>query len=745
MSQTPFGLSVARVDAFAKATGAHLYPSDINCEGMLWLQVLRAPYPHAYIRAMDTSAAQALPGVVCVLTAKDVPGENRFGLIVHDQPVLCEEVVRYEGDALAVVAAETDEIARHARELIRVDYEPLPLVTDPGQALQPDTPRLHPQGNLCAELELGQGDLAAGFAAADYVFESQYQTGRQEHAFIETEAGVAYYDDEGQLTLCVGGQNPFKDREQVASALDLPEERIRVLNPMMGGAFGGKEDISVQIYLALVTYHTKRPCRLRLDREESLRVGVKRHPFQVRYKTGVKKDGFVTACEVHILADGGAYTTLSPAVIALAANHCCGPYNFPHTKITAQAVFTNNGNASAFRGFGNPQMVVGIEQHMDMMVRSIGIDPLAFRRRNAIRQGQPTGAGFTVTGTVTLPQVLASVEKSDLWQQREQFKQTTSPWKKRGLGLAAIWQSFGLGAGIEIEAGAHTRIEVQPNGRYRAWLSSPDLGSGSVTACLQLAAHELHCAVEDFDMVLGDSHGPDAGSSNASRTTFMVGSSVMNAAARLREAILAAARRLNLAGEPELTRGQVQTDGRAVPLTELAAELGPLAADGFFKPAQPEPFTFGMPYAFAFSAQLALVEVDTLTGEIEVLKIENHLDVGRAINPQGAEGQSEGGIVQGLGYALYEDTLMEEGRVQNARLSTYVIPSIRDVPADIKTILLQEPEPVSPFGGRGVGEIGLSPTAGAISNALYDAINFRFERVPVTPEMILEALEQQGG
>ncbi|MEW5957216.1 MAG: molybdopterin cofactor-binding domain-containing protein, partial [Chloroflexota bacterium] len=733
---------IARVDALAKATGAHTYPSDVVRQGMLWVQVLRAPHPHAHIRAIDAAAAQTLPGVVCILTAKDVPGENRFGLLVRDQPVLCDQVVRYQGDALAIVAAETDEIARRARELIRVEYEPLPLVTDPEQALWPDAPRLHPQGNLCAELQLGRGDIVAGFAAADYVFEREYRTGRQEHAFLEPEAGAAYYDDEGALTLCVGGQNPFNDRQQVANALGVPEDHIRVLNPMMGGAFGGKEDISVQIYLALVTYHTKRPCRLRLDREESLRVGVKRHPFQVRYKTGVRQDGAVTACEVTILADAGAYTTLSPAVLALAANHCCGPYNFPHTKITARAVFTNNSNASAFRGFGNPQVVVGLEQQMDMMGRAVGLDPVAFRRRNAIRQGQPAGAGFTVTGTVTLPRVLDSVQQSELWQRREQFKQTASPWKKRGLGLAAIWQPFGLGAGIE--PGAHTRIELQPNGRYLVHLSSPDLGGGSVTACLQLAAHELHSAVEDFDVVMGDSRSPNAGSSNASRTTFVVGAAVMEAAARLREAILAAARRLNLGGEPQLQGSQIQAGDRAVPLAELAAELGPLAAAGFFKPARPEPFSFGMPYAFGFSAQLALVEVDTLTGEIEVLKLENHLDVGRAINPQGVEGQSEGGMAQGLGYALYEDTLMQDGRVQNERLSTYVIPSIRDVPAEVKTILIQEPEPLSPHGGRGVGEIGLSATAGAIGNALFDALGVRFERLPVTPEMVLDALEQKG-
>jgi CO/xanthine dehydrogenase Mo-binding subunit len=292
-----------------------------------------------------------------------------------------------------------------------------------------------------------------------------------------------------------------------------------------------------------------------------------------------------------------------------------------------------------------------------------------------------------------------------------------------------------------VEPGAHTRVDLQPSGRYRAWVSAPDLGAGSLTAVLQLAARELRCEVADFDVAAGDSAGPNSGSSNASRTLFVVGGSMMDAAARLRAAILAAARRQDLPGEPELARGAVRAGDAALPLADLAAELGPLSADGYFKPERPEPALPGMPHAHGFSAQAALVEVDTLTGEIAVLRLDNHLDVGRAVNPSAAEGQSEGGIAQGLGYALYEDALMEAGRLRNARLSTYVIPSSRDVPAELNTVLLETPEPRSPHGGRGVGEIGLSPTAGAVCNALYDALGVRFDRVPVTPEMVLAALD----
>jgi CO/xanthine dehydrogenase Mo-binding subunit len=600
----------------------------------------------------------------------------------------------------------------------------------------------------CAELHLGHGDTAIGFAEADYIVESSYATGRQAHAFLETEAGVAYYDETGMLTVCAGGQNPFKDRQQIAFALGLPEDQVRVLHPMMGGAFGGKEDISVQIHLALVTQSTRRPCRLMLDRSESLTVGVKRHPFSVRYKTGVKKDGALTAAEVTILADTGAYTTLGPAVIGLAAEHCCGPYHFPHTKIDAQAVFTNNGNASAFRGFGNPQVLVGLEQHMDMLAEAVGLDPIAFRRRNTLRPGQLAGPGYPLTSTISLPRVLAAAEQGHLYTQRDQLKTVPSKlahWKRRGLGLAAAWQGFGLGAGVPDAAAV--RIELQGDGRYHLHAGCPDMGQGNLTALLQLAAHELKCAVTDIEATVGDSFGPDSGSSNASRTVFVVGSATLKAASDLRENILAAASRVKADQEPPQLTGQfVRIDGQAIPLAEFAAEFGPLSGDGYFHPQQPDSLIIGVPHvAYSYSVQLVLVEVDVLTGEIAVLHMENYLDAGRVINPSGAEGQAEGGMAQGLGYALCEDILMDGGAVRNPRLSTYVIPSIRDVPARMNIALLEEPEPQGPYGARGIAEIGLSPTAAAILNAIYDAIGLRFSRIPVTPEMVVAALENQAG
>lgn len=734
------GQAVPKVDAFAKVTGRQIYPSDVNQPNALWVQVLRAAHPHARIGQIDTSAATALPGVVCVLTARDIPGRNAFGLIVPDQPVLCDEVVRYEGDAIAVIAAESNHIARQARDLIHVDYEPLPTLSDARQALEADAIRIQPNGNLCSEVHLGTGNIEQGFAESDVIVEYEYQTGRQTHAFLETEAGISYYDND-ILTICVGGQNPFNDLGQIAAALALPADRLRVLHPMMGGAFGGKEDLNVQIYLALVTLRTRRPARLALDRSESLRAGMKRHPFRVRYKTGAKRDGTLTACQVTMWADTGAYTTLGPAVLTLAGNHCCGPYRWANTKIDGYAAFTNNGNASAFRGFGNPQVVTGLEQQMDALARALEMDPLEFRRRNTLQQSEVSGAGFPVMGDVTLPAVIQSIQHSALWQTRHTLKAQAGAGKQRGVGVATIWQSYGLGKGLE--KGAHTRIELQSNGRYRLWFSSPDLGEGNTTAFAQLAAETLQCGISDIDFVIGDSNGPQSGSTNASRSIFVVGGSVMNAAALLREAIVGAARKLSPnAGVIALRRDEVMIDAQPIALSELAAEFEPLVGNGFYQPPAHESAAFGTPLAFGYSGQVALVEVDVHTGQVDVLQMENHLEIGHTIHPHGAEGQSEGGIVQGLGFTLLEDIVMQDSRVKNATFSTYLIPSIRDVAPEVRTVFIETPDPISPHGGRGIGEIGLSPVPGAICNAIYDAIGVRFDRLPITQEAVQQALRR---
>jgi CO/xanthine dehydrogenase Mo-binding subunit len=737
---TGIGEPVARIDGHAKASGAHVYPSDFVMEDMLWLRVLRAHQPHARILSIDTSATGQVAGVVGVFTAKDVPGSNRVGIVLQDMPVLCEDKVRYVGDAVAIVAAGSDEAAYRARDQINVEYEPLPVVGDARAAMEPDSARVHEDGNLVSELHFARGDLAAALGSADFVFENEYQTGRQAHVFLETEAGVAFYGEDGRLTVRVGGQYPQRDQTQIARALGLRNEDVRVIMPMPGGAFGGKDEITVQCYLALVTLLTGRPCRIMLDRDESFLAGIKRHPFHMRYRTACTSGGKLVAAEVELIADTGAYASLGPAVVSLATEHCLGPYYFPVSKIDSYCVYTNNSFAGAFRGFGAPQVVVGIEQQMDVMARAVGMDPVEFRRRNSLRVGQPAALGNVLDAETSLSQVLDAAEHGPVYSQRGRLVQTGARWKKRGVGVAAVWQGVGLGAGMPDYA--VVEIALDDRGRYRLLVGSVDLGQGNATAFMQIAAHELGCRVDDVELVMGDTLlGPDSGPSNASRNIIVIGSATASAARDLRQKILQAAVEelrsepgdLELAGNAVVVKGT----GRSLPL----AGLGPLLGRGSAHMPEAEEVSPGIPHkVFGYGAQVALVEVDLLTGEVDVLKIHSVIDAGRVINRQGAEAQSEGGIAQGLGYALSEDTLVADGRILNPRMSTYIIPSIADVPVEIETTILECPEPEGPYGAKGIAEIVMTPTAAAILNAVYAATGERFTRIPLTSERVLGRL-----
>lgn len=723
----PLGESAPRIDADAKLRGTHRYPSDLRPDRALWVVPVRAPHPHAVLTGVSTATALAAPDVVGVFTSADIPGHNGFGLIEPDQPVLCDAVVRCAGDTVAVVAAESRRAARRAAALVDVGYRPLPLVTDPEAALRPDAPPVHPEGNLCAALRLGHGDVERGFAEADEVVAYEYRTGRQEHAFLETEAGVSYLE-EGRLTVCAGGQNPFADRRQICAALDLPPEAVRVVNPMAGGAFGGKEDISVQILLALVTHLTGRAARLTLDRAESMAFGVKRHPFRVAYRVGATADGELTALDVRMIADAGAYQTLSPGVLGLAAEHAGGPYRYRHARIRGQAVYTNNGNHGAFRGFGNPQVTTGIEQALDELAARLGLDPLELRRRNALRPGSIAAAGFPVAHGVALPGVIDSAASGRLLRERTSWTRSAAPGKRRGVGVACAWQGFGLGAGVE--PGAEVWAELTETGGWRVSVGCPDLGQGNLTAFAQLAAEALGCRVEDVRLAEADSDGPDSDSSNASRTVFVVGNAVAQACAKLREAVrraLSAA--LSGSRPPEEPFDPVQV----VKLT------GPLRVAHRYHPEMPAALEIGLPHAGYTPAAMVLgLEVDELTGEIDVLRLEHHLDPGRVINPAGVRAQSEGAIAQGLGFALLEDALVCDGLARNHRFADYLIPTAAELPADLETVLVSTPDPANPLGVRGIAEIGVTPVAAAVGNALRDALGRRFDRFPITPEAVLD-------
>lgn len=735
------GTSHQRVDALAKARGEHLFPSDNVLPGMLWLRIVRSTRVHARLLSVDTRAAASLVGVACVLTAADIPGMNRFGLVVEDQPILCDAIVRFEGEPIAIVAAETDEIAREASALVQISYEDLPTVDSAATAEQ--MLDLHPNGNVCSTVELGHGNMTSGATACAHTIELKYSTNRQEHAFLETEAGTSWIDEAGMLTLSVGGQNPFHDRRQIAAALGVPEELIRVLNPMMGGAFGGKEDCSVQIPLALVTHKTGRPARLMFDRQESLQSGVKRHEFTITYNVRATKSGNLQSAKIDLLADAGAYTTLTAAVLAQAAEHASGPYGYDATAISGKAVFTNNGNASAFRGFGIPQTSLGIEQVMDELARRADLSPFEIRRKNLVRKGQTAGAGYLMTSDTLLPHMLDAAENGPLWQSRDEFRSGAPAWIRRGIGISAIWQGYGLGAGFE--KGATVHLALTENGRFRLEVGTPDLGAGNLTAFLQIAADALNSTIEHFEYVAADSLGPDSGSSHASRTIYVVGNTVAKAGRELHRRIIDYAGKALGSSRVTLERGYVAMDKERIPLCEIAKGMACPTVVTSFQPTMPSAIHPGIPHAaYSYWVQVMGVEVDVFTGEVSVIDVENYADTGKTINPAGVLAQCEGGFAQGLGYALYENAIYEGGCLRNPTFANYVIPSVKDMPITMTTTVFETPDDTSPLGVRGIAEISLTPVAATVANAVYDAIGSRFSRFPILPEMVLSAIGTEG-
>lgn len=751
------GLPVPRVDAAPKLRGEPVYMTDRRFEHACHGRVLRARHPHARIRSIDTSRAAALPGVLCVLTWKDVPGLNGFGIVIPDQPVFCREKVRMRGDAVAAVAAETPEIAAQALDLIEVDYEELPVVDDPLTAMLPGAPAVHDSGNIHLRTVVRRGDVEEAFARAAAVADHVYLTPRQAHIALETEGGWAQLLPDGTLMLWVPAQAAYRDQLQLARILGWPPERIREISSPAGGAFGSKDELTVQHHLALLALHTGgRPVKLHLSREESMVAGIKRHPFVVRMRTAAAADGTLLANQAWVVADTGAYATLGGPVLNLAIEHAGGPYRFPAVDYQGFCVYTNNGIAGAMRGFGVPQVALALESNLDEIARSLGLDPVEIRRRNAIRQGERVSIGHRMATAVGTHACLDAIEAGSVWRGREALKAAPSaPWKRRGVGIAACMQGLGLGKGIP-DYGAAV-VELLPGGRVRVGISIQEIGTGNQTAFAQFAAEALGCTVDDVEVVQGDTgYSADSGTVTATRSVYTGGRAILMAAEQLRQTLKQAG--ASLLGCPadavECSGGRVVPAGGAggpggVSFAECYEEarrlgLGVVARSHFAWPESEDaiPGAFGLPHhVYGFGAQAALVEVDTLTGEVQVLQVDSAVDVGRPINPQGVEGQSEGGVVQGMGLALMEETIIEKGEMKNPNLATYIVPSTKDAP-EVRTLAVEVPEETGPLGAKGMGEVPLVPAAPAIFNAICDATGARLVRAPATPERVYRAMER---
>lgn len=746
------GKRIARIDARPKVDGSLKYPSDLYVKNMIWGRVLRAKYPHAKIRSIDTSEAEKLPGVVAVLTHRDIGGSNRFGIERQDQPVLCEDRVRYAGDAVALVGAETKEIAEKALDLIRVDYEVLPLLDDPREALKKDSIKLHESGNIVHELHFTRGDVATGFAGADLVVENTYKTQMMDHAFLETEAGLAEVDRDGLLTVQSCGQYAFRDVTQIARALGYPQEKIRMIEPYTGGAFGGKDEITVQILLAVLALKTKRPCKIWFSREEHFISCTHRHPAEIRMKTGVTRDGKLVAHEVWALQDGGAYATLSGPVLCLVIEHCCGPYLIPNLTVDGWAVYTNNGMSGAFRGFGATQAHVAMESQMNILAARLGMDPLALRAKNVIRRGDIFGIGQDMVMAFGVDKSIEKAMEHPVWRDRERIKGEVgvagNRWKKRGIGVACCFQGSGLGKGLPDYAA--TTLELNDDGTVNLFQGTIEIGQGSYTGIAQVAAEIIDLPLEKINFIGADTKRTlDSGTTTASRVMYAAGQATVLAAEKFVQRLKEVAAKMLGCSAAALAQkeGVVCTaDGRqSLSFAEIAGTLEePLKAEGWFHiPLADKEFSMGLPHlVFCSNTQIVILDVDTLTGEVEVRKVVAVPDCGTVINPINVEGQSEGGIVMGMGYALYEQNILEKGQFKNTGLSTYILPTSWEAP-EIETCPVEIPEESGPFGARSVAEVVTTPTAPAILNALHDALGIRFTELPVTPEKIIAALEKR--
>lgn len=751
------GKKIKQVLSEEKVRGELKFPSDIYFENIIWGKVLRSKYPHALIKKIDTSKAEKLRGVVKVLTYRDIPGLNGFGIVVQDQPVLCFNKVRYLGDAIALVAAETKEIAEKALDLIEVEYEPLPVVDDPLKAIEENSPKVHESGNIHLHTVIKKGDIEKGFKEADLIIENEYRTGRQEHAYLETENGVAFYDEEEDtITVICGGQYPFRDQIQIARVLAFDPRKIRVINEPMGGGFGGKDEITTQIHLALLAYHTKRPVKMEISREESIVFSWKRHPMILRYKTGVKKDGTLIANEVYIFADTGAYASLGGPVVNLAIEHSCGPYRVPNTHIEGFCIYTNNGVSGAFRGFGVNQVTFAMESQMDEIAEKLQIDPVELRRKNILKRGDLTGIGSIIETSIGLNKILDEIEKHPIYKEREKIKLNSKKYKKLGVGIAISYQGTGLGVGLP-DYGAAI-VEMRRDGGFNIYTGSVEIGQGTKTTLKIIALESLKVKDENKVFIItGDtSLSPDSGTTTASGATYRSGRAIKIASEKILKILKREVSEIFNISENNIYVEEetfYDKDGRKLinyeNLGEILYEKRRLPkAEGHFNfPTSKTKIegAFGLPhYIFSFSGSIALVEVNTLTGKVNLIKGVNLIDGGRVINKIGFEGQSEGGLVMGMGYALMEDVIIKNGEFLTKSYSTYLIPTSFDAPHELETIPIESIEELGPYGSKGIGETTMVPIAPAITNAIFDATKVRIKQIPATPERVFFKLREKG-
>ncbi|MBI5585378.1 MAG: xanthine dehydrogenase family protein [Deltaproteobacteria bacterium] len=738
------GKSPRRIGAEEKAKGLTLFGADQGRPGDLYLAVVRAYEAPAKILRIHSEAAAKMPGVVRVFTAADIPGINQIGIIpmTKDQTVLAEGVVRYPGEAVALVAAETKEGALEAARAVVLELSSLPGLFDPLKALEPDAPLVHEKGNLLFQQGVVKGDAEEALSKSVYRLRRSYSTSPLEHGALELEGGRAEWQD-GRIIIHACTQNPHYDQSDLCRLLGLEPEKIRVVQTATGGGFGGKLDLSVQSFLGLAVYHLKRPARLVYGREESFLSTSKRHPLLIDYESGMDEQGKLTAVKVDILGDGGAYASYGVAVCMRAAVHATGPYAVPHVLVDSRMVYTHKHWGGAMRGFGVPQMALAHEGQMDGLAQAIGMDPLEFRLHNCLKAGSQTATGQVLSASVGIEKCLRRIQRIyQAWKGRAISDHDVL----RGVGLGAMF--YGLGnTGVSNPSTA--QIQVLPNGKLILFTGAAEIGQGSDTVLCQMVAEYFGIPLDLVQLVRGDTgRTTSAGATSASRQTYISGNAVLSAAQTVEEMLLEEAA-LEWHLDPQGLRREgpiiIAPDGRSLEIFKVASRLAvqgkELKGHGRFDP----PVTRldhkigqGNPYAsYAFAAQTAWTEVDRRSGLVRVPRVAAAHDVGKAINRRGVFGQICGGVVMGIGFATMEEYI--PGKTDNFR--EYHLPTMADVPR-ITPLLVEDEDPTGPYGAKGVGEPALIPTAPAVAGGVSRALGKPMTHLPLSLEEVMKAMEK---
>lgn len=749
------GSRVSGMDERDKVLSNIKYAEDFSMPGMIHGKVFRSTRSSAMIKKLDLTKAKALDGVITIMTHEDVPnnesvkncaGQNtEVGLLDATDTVLAVDRVRYYGEPIAILGAVNTDILRDAMELIDIEYEDIPGVFDPEEAMKPESPKLHGDNNVIAAWKLRKGDVDEAFEEAEVIIEGEYSTPRQEHAHLEPEGGVAWTDDMGVLNIRYSTQ-VIEHYRDLSAILGLPESRVRVIGTIIGGGFGGKEDMTAEPYLALLAWKTGKPVKLIYTREEMGFARAKRCPYKFKYKTGASKDGKLVAMEATLIQDAGARVQLSPWILMYSTIHSTGPYEIPNVKVDGYAALTNNVPTSAFRGFGAMQVAWAYESQMDKLAAALKMDPLEFRRLNFYKKGSITGNYQRITSEVLLSEAADKARKA-----LGEKSKTSSSTKKIGQGTACGWMSYGRMTYLHDIASVWTGLEMDGSAVVRCGI--PDLGGGQRETIRAITAEILGLKLEEVHVISTDSQAtPIAGTVTATRASYMTGNASKLAAEKVRTVILEQASKmldvpselLEIEDKIIYTKNAAKSSLNSISLTEVVHECARLGIQVQNLSTFKAPFTDAITDSlitdpvfadFTFGAQAIEVEVDTETGKVEVLKHVTAYDIGQAINVKRAEGQMEGAAAQGLGFGLTEDYIEQEGIPKTWNLSDYIIPTSMDV-ADIKSIILESKSGKGPFGAKGIGEPSIVAAGPAVAAAIRDAVGIEISKLPVTPEEI---------